>query len=64
MKYHLNIRSTYDGGRIRTLVYDLDGGGAWTPSDDAQDAIDASPDPAGEAIRIATDEPMRGTWAT
>lgn len=42
-------------------VVDPDGG-IWWPSDEAAEEIAASADPESTAIRIATDEPMRGTW--
>jgi hypothetical protein len=42
-------------------VIDPDGG-VWWPSDDAAAEINASSDPKATAIRIATENPMRGTW--
>lgn len=38
-------------------------GGRWWPSEEAAAEIEAAADPAAEAVRIATQEPMRGTWA-
>ncbi len=38
-------------------------GGAWHPSDEALEEIEASADPEAAAIRICTDAPMRGTWS-
>lgn len=37
-------------------------GGRWWPSDEAADEIAASNEPAATAVRIATNEPMRGQW--
>lgn len=37
-------------------------GGRWWPSEEAAEAITAAADPAAEAVRIASQEPMRGTW--
>lgn len=37
-------------------------GGVWWPSEEALDEIRASSDPEVTAIRICTQEPMRGTW--
>ena len=44
-----------------TYVADSDGG-RWWPSAEALAEIRASSDPAAIAIRIATDQPMRGEW--
>ncbi len=42
-------------------VIDADGG-IWWPGDDAETEIEASDDPAAEAVRIAGERPMRGEW--
>lgn len=42
-------------------VADSDGG-IWWPSEEAQAAIQAAPQPEAEAIRICEAEPMRGEW--
>ncbi len=36
--------------------------GVWWPSDEAEAEIQASDDPAATAVRIATQDPMRGEW--
>lgn len=38
-------------------------GGTWWPDEATQDHIQAAADPAAEAVRIASAEPMRGEWA-
>lgn len=42
-------------------VVDSDGG-RWWPDDETAEEIEASDDPAAEAVRICDTEPMRGTW--
>lgn len=42
-------------------VRDADGG-VWWPSAEAEEAILAAESPKDEAVRICSDEPMRGTW--
>ena len=37
-------------------------GGVWWPDAEATAEIEASDDPEATAIKIATDEPMRGEW--
>ena len=44
------------------IVVDDAEGGRWFPSDEAAEQIAASSDPEAEAIRLATEEPMRGEW--
>ena len=34
----------------------------WWPSDEAQEEIQASDDPAQAALEMAMTQPMRGTW--
>lgn len=37
-------------------------GGRWWPSEEAEEEIEESSDPAATVVRIATEEPMRGVW--
>lgn len=37
-------------------------GGVWWPSDEAADEIAAAQDSAAMAVRICTEQPMRGDW--
>ena len=37
-------------------------GGVWCPKDEAYAQINASDDPAAEAIRICIETPMAGEW--
>ena len=43
-------------------VEDSDGG-IWHPDSETASVIEASADPAAEAVMICDSEPMRGTWA-
>src|SRR5690606_24609946 len=43
-----------------TWAVDDAAGGRWFPGDDAADEIAASNDPAGAAVRICREQPMRG----
>lgn len=43
------------------MVEDSDGG-AWIPSDEAQNDINSADDCDARAIEICATEPMRGTW--
>lgn len=39
-------------------------GGRWWPSDEASEEIDASAEPEATALRICTEQPMRGEWVS
>lgn len=39
-----------------------DEGGRWWPNAAAMDQIENADDQGEEAVRICTEEPMRGTW--
>lgn len=52
---------TVDTLQSTPVVRDSEGG-VWWPSEEALDEIRASSDPEVTAIRICTQEPMRGTW--
>ena len=54
-------RLTADVYRDRACVEDVIGG-VWWAGDEALARILAAADPEAEAIRIAAEEPMRGTW--
>lgn len=58
----LKTKTSWNGEINEVLVVDTDGG-VWTPSESAQEEIQAAEDKAAKAIEICQSAPMRGTWA-